>query len=69
MMYKFYSDIVTYWHYYYNKLLYVSLSLVNECDSDNGGCEGTCMDTITSFECQCDSGYILASDGLSCEGT
>ena len=50
-------------------LLCFFLSLVNECDFDNGGCESTCMDTITSYECQCDSGYFLASNGLSCEGT
>ena len=41
---------------------------MNECDDNNGGCEGTCVNTVTSYECQCSGGYILASDGFSCEG-
>ena len=42
---------------------------MNECEDDNGGCEGTCVNTLTSYECRCDDdGYSLGSDGLSCEG-
>ena len=41
---------------------------MNECEDDNGGCEGTCINTVTSYECQCGDGYVLASDGFSCEG-
>ena len=50
--------------------LYISTFLyaVNECEADNGGCEGTCVDAVTSFQCQCSNGYSLATDGLACEG-
>ena len=42
--------------------------IVNECESDNGGCEGKCVDTLTLYECHCSDGYSLASDGFGCEG-
>ena len=42
---------------------------VDECSMDNGGCNDTCENTIGSFICLCtDDGYIVGSDGLSCEG-
>ena len=40
----------------------------NECEVDNGGCEYTCTDTVTSFECSCPDGYSLDQDGLTCSG-
>ena len=42
---------------------------VNECDTNNGGCAQICIDTVGSFVCSCQSGYTLASNGLSCNGT
>ena len=44
---------------------------INECQSSNGGCEQSCMNTLGSFVCSCDSvsGYTLGSDGLSCRGS
>ena len=47
---------------------HVCFHAANECEVDNGGCEGTCANTLTSFECRCEEGYTLASDGHSCEG-
>ena len=41
---------------------------VNECEDNNGGCEGTCINTFQSYECECADGYALGSDGHSCEG-
>lgn len=35
---------------------------------DNGGCDHTCNNTIGSYECFCDSGYLLLDDGHSCTG-
>ncbi|CAI8005522.1 Receptor-type tyrosine-protein phosphatase F [Geodia barretti] len=39
---------------------------INECAVDNGGCHHTCHNTAGSFECRCNSGYSLASDGRTC---
>lgn len=41
---------------------------IDECLTDNGGCETTCFNTDGSFECSCDAGYILASNNFTCEG-
>ena len=41
---------------------------MDECDTDNGGCNQTCTNTQGSFECSCDVGYVLAVDDLNCDG-
>ena len=41
---------------------------LNECDTDNGGCEHICINKLGSFECACKTGHQLASDGRSCDG-
>ena len=41
---------------------------VNECATNNGGCAHICTDTEGSFTCSCNSGFELASNGLSCNG-
>ena len=41
---------------------------VDECLTNNGGCNQTCTNTIASFECSCGTGYILASNDLDCDG-
>ena len=41
---------------------------MDECQTNNGGCSQTCTNTFGSFECSCDIGYSLASDGLYCKG-
>ena len=47
--------------------LYTGMN-VNECATNNGGCAHTCMDTVGSFTCSCRSGFVLASNGLDCNG-
>ena len=32
----------------------------------NGGCEQKCVNQVPGYECQCDSGYSLDSDNMSC---
>ena len=39
---------------------------INECTSSP--CDHTCTNTAGSFVCSCDDGYVLDSDGLSCNG-
>ncbi len=41
---------------------------MNECEMKNGGCEQNCNNTVGSFNCFCDSGYSLDSNGVNCSG-
>ena len=41
---------------------------INECATDNGGCEVHCTNTIGSFNCSCDFYETLDSTGLFCIG-
>ena len=41
---------------------------VNECLTDNGGCDQICEDTALSVDCRCGPGYTLNADGRSCDG-
>lgn len=53
------------------KKLYNSFPFSN-IDADEcvlpGICSQGCTDTVGSFTCSCYAGYILGSDGKSCEG-
>ncbi|XP_066919630.1 tolloid-like protein 2 isoform X2 [Clytia hemisphaerica] len=40
---------------------------MNECLTGNGGCQHQCHDVISRHYCSCNHGYILQSDGRSCE--
>jgi len=41
---------------------------VNECATNNGGCEGTCNNTVGSYNCQCRGGLRLADNARNCVG-
>ena len=41
---------------------------VNECGTGNGGCGQICTNSVGSFQCSCNQGFQLASDGFSCNG-
>ena len=41
---------------------------VNECQTDNGGCNQTCSNVVGSYDCFCGVGYSLAVDNLNCDG-
>ena len=41
---------------------------IDECQSNNGGCEHACFNTAGSFTCDCRLGYALATDGSGCVG-
>ena len=49
---------------------YLSLSLSdsNQCATNNGGCDHNCTDLIPGYLCSCDPGFLLDSDGHSCNG-
>ena len=39
---------------------------INECDTNNGGCEQICNNTAGSYYCSCDFNYHLDVDGHAC---
>ena len=41
---------------------------VNECLTNNGGCDQFCQNTIASYVCSCGDGYTLQNDSYTCEG-
>ena len=50
-------------------IMAISSSDINECDTINGGCEQICTNTIGSFACSCEPGYLLDGNGFNCTGT
>ena len=44
------------------------ISDVNECSVGNGGCSQVCNNTFGSFICDCNEGYELDNDGVTCKG-
>ena len=41
---------------------------IDECMTNNGGCEYNCSDTIGSFQCSCPVGFELGLDLRACLG-
>jgi len=41
---------------------------IDECATNNGGCEHYCTNTIGSFNCSWGTGYELSGNGLNCTG-
>lgn len=39
---------------------------INECLSDNGGCDHICMNTNGLLQCSCNASYVLAADNKTC---
>ena len=52
------------WHFFIR--LSVSLAVINECALGIDNCDQNCVDTPNSYTCTCNAGYVLASDGRSC---
>ena len=42
---------------------------IDECTNSNGGCHHDCKNTVGSYHCLCQSGYILGANGHSCQGS
>ena len=42
---------------------------IDECNSSNGGCAQLCNNTVGSFFCGCNEGYLLNTDDADCDGT
>ena len=50
------------------KLSLYLISDIDECMTENGGCNQTCTNQIGSFVCSCNVGFELDIDGLACNG-
>lgn len=48
--------------------MFIFILDIDECANNNGDCGGTCINTPGSFECYCDEGFGLDSDGITCSG-
>ena len=46
----------------------IAISDVDECLSENGGCEHHCVNAEGSYECVCNIGFELMRDGKRCRG-
>ena len=42
---------------------------MNECETNNGGCDHTCVNEEGSFKCICNDGFKLGNDKKTCEGS
>ena len=48
---------------------FVIMSDINECANDSlNGCNQICTNTIGSFLCECNNGYELGDDLMTCSG-
>ena len=47
--------------------MYYSLD-ANECNSVTPVCGQICTNTEGSYECSCNTGYVLNNNGISCDG-
>ena len=50
-----------------SNLIFLNID-VDECIDSNGGCAQICNNTVGSFTCRCNEGYLLNCDEISCDG-
>ena len=43
-----------------------SLTDIDECATDNGGCSDRCVNVPSSYQCSCPEGYTLMDDWMTC---
>ena len=41
---------------------------IDECETSNGQCTQTCVNSVGSFKCTCKPGYVLSEDLKTCKG-
>ena len=47
---------------------YFSCIDIDECSEGTDGCDQLCSNNVGSYECVCNAGYRLGSDGFTCIG-
>lgn len=62
------DGIMTFFFGIYQRMFF--LADVDECATGNGNLcrNGQCINTVGSFQCQCNEGYEVAPDGRTCVG-
>ena len=48
--------------------MYVIITDFNECWDNNGNCSHDCVNTVSSYYCECPAGYNLQPNKHKCEG-
>ena len=41
---------------------------IDECTVETDDCSQICINTVGSFDCDCNTGFVLDSDGSTCNG-
>ena len=54
--------------YSISKILMLFLD-IDQCSTNNGGCQQICTNLLPGFACSCYNGFILNEDGTTCSGT
>lgn len=54
-------------HPCFNQSVFLPLD-IDQCLTNNGGCEQVCINLAPGFECACFQGYVLDSNGTTCSG-
>ena len=49
-------------------VIIINYSDINECDWGISGCSQKCFNTVGSYYCDCNNGYLLGSDNHTCIG-
>ena len=58
--------IAIYWHIAHPNLRDAFIIDLNECETDNGGCEQVCTNAVGSYNCSCLLGFDLDETGINC---
>lgn len=54
--------------YFFKKLsLFCDSTDIDECSTENGGCQHECVNTFGSYSCQCRSGFMLHDNKHDCK--
>ena len=54
--------------HFWCKMAHNQHSDINECSMDENSCTDKCINNIGSYTCDCPSGEVLSSDGVTCVG-
>ena len=52
----------------FDRLILLFIKDINECNTDNGGCEENCQNNIGTYSCFCLTGYLIDTNGHNCTG-
>jgi len=68
ILYLFSGQMVLVTHSYNLHISFIVHVDIDECKTDNGGCEQNCTNTQGSYQCGCFAGYIMSNVQKNCSG-